>query len=464
MKPLPHLERSGKITLQNFPYPITKAIAKGLSVPNPLYFKMKNISPRAMYGMKETFDYYHFDSFSNTLLTPRGAYPRIAKYLANNSIEYSMAALKPNYDLPKDWKMNIELRDYQKPTYNALLSKLTSEGIAALGTGYGKTVISLKLASDKRLRTLIIAPYSSVFDQFKADVEKFFGKSVGVIRGKVCDLQPITIAMIQSLSNLRKTKPALFTDISNEFDFLVVDEAQEFVSDARWQTLASLHIPFYLALTGTPERSQDDGRTEALFHIHGPILVQDKLPTTTPTAIIEKLPFKITPSFDYHEMVDDLVKHPERNKRVAEAAISFVSEEKRKVLILTKRKEHAKLIHKLIPETYRAYLLDSSVSQKKRKDTLLSLRNGEAEFDILIGTSALLATGTDIPSLDTLILAGEFKSNVLLAQAGGRILRLLSGKKPPVILDFLDNNQIFRRQSLIRKNTYKKLGWIIYER
>lgn len=111
------------------------------------------------------------------------------------------------------------------------------------------------------------------------------------------------------------------------------------------------------------------------------------------------------------------------------------------------------------------YALSSkgTIQEKKGQENLLkALREGTQDFDILLGTVSMLAVGTDVPSLDTIIFACDIKSSIMCQQATGRILRWFEGKQHPKIVDFDDNyNGILHRQALHRKKFYKTMGWDI---
>ena len=108
------------------------------------------------------------------------------------------------------------------------------------------------------------------------------------------------------------------------------------------------------------------------------------------------------------------------------------------------------------------HTISSNTPQKERDILLTKLRNNEEDFDIILGTFSMLSTGVDIPSLDTLVIAGDLKSSVLTEQSSGRILRMFSGKKNPKVVDLDDNlNPMLHRQALERKRFYKENNWEI---
>ena len=104
------------------------------------------------------------------------------------------------------------------------------------------------------------------------------------------------------------------------------------------------------------------------------------------------------------------------------------------------------------------YLIQSS--DKERALLLGQFKRSERDFQLIIGTTALLSTGVDIPALDVLILACDMKSEVLTEQSVGRILRLFKSKSDPKIIDIVDNkNPILLRQFNERRKFYESKDW-----
>ena len=79
------------------------------------------------------------------------------------------------------------------------------------------------------------------------------------------------------------------------------------------------------------------------------------------------------------------------------------------------------------------------------------LRETIKQRRVIFGTYAMVAEGTDIPHLDTLILASP-RSNVI--QPVGRIRRVCEGKRTPLVLDLVDDDSW-----VFKKYAQKRLGW-----
>ena len=73
-----------------------------------------------------------------------------------------------------------------------------------------------------------------------------------------------------------------------------------------------------------------------------------------------------------------------------------------------------------------------------------------------------LSTGVSVKNLHYLILADSFKSEQLIIQSMGRILRLLEGKDKAIIFDLVDTftdkdpNNILYRHFIERSKFYEK--------
>ncbi len=210
-------------------------------------------------------------------------------------------------------------------------------------------------------------------------------------------------------------------------------------------------------MTGTARRSRDDGRTDAIQFLFGPVIYEWRGTMLTPKVEMRNTK-AVIPVLQYGEMVDLMVKHDARNEYIANVILAHHIGN-RKTLVLTKRIEHFELLTKKLGDLRTVGI---SAKDKDRIETLQRLKTVPDSFDVLLGTSSLLGTGLDMPCLDTLIIAGDLKSDVLLEQSGGRILRLFEGKENPVIIDFYDKeNPILYRQALARQKLYQELGWEI---
>ena len=107
------------------------------------------------------------------------------------------------------------------------------------------------------------------------------------------------------------------------------------------------------------------------------------------------------------------------------------------------------------------YYIDGEVSGKKREVIKLEMEKNDAKVKVGICSFGTVGTGWSIKNLHYLIMADSFKSDIIIQQAIGRILRLFSGKTRAVIFDIVDvfsndMNNILYGHFLEREKMYKK--------
>jgi len=347
-----------------------------------------------------------------------------------------------------------ELRPYQVGVVDEILKNRDS-GIIKLGTGYGKTIIACEIIRKLNKTALIIVPRVSILNQFKETLKEFYDYEAGIIQGKSWDIKDITIA---SMATLKKREEQL-KDITSKFSIIIADECHSYISEKGIKTIQSFNPRFLLGASATPRRTDEQGG--AIFFTFGEILIDRELPQEKPVVHVVKSNVDIEVSIDYSEMIDDMINNAERNNLIFMLAGNELLN-KRKILILTKRIAHYEKIKNWFPGKTIVYTISSTTNAKERDKLLTKLRNNEKDFDVIMGTFSMLSTGVDIPKLDTLIVAGDLKSSVLVDQSAGRILRLFNKKNRPKIIDIDDNkNPMLHRQFLERKKFYKSNNWEI---
>lgn len=448
-----------KIALIDAPPTMLDAMRKALSLHNPAYGQALKRNPNSRFFLSPTVPYYTMKD--GVFYCGRGLEERILRYTESHDIELEWyeKTVKPTFES----KSTITLRPYQEGVPERAISE-GDHGILRLDTGWGKTFCALRMAELLQTTALFIVPKKSILGQFVADIEKFFGMKAGVIGDGTFDVQPFTVATIQTLQKkIKSLHPADAKHLSEYYGAVFVDECHTTVPKKSRQVVEFFAARHLYGLTATNRRTDEQG--EALDFMYGNVLVDGKMERATPT--VEILPFtgKI-PMGEYHDIIEDQTNDYERNKLIASRVVEEAGRG-RKVLVLTKRVEHYdRLLHdirELAPESAdRVVAIRGTGSSKARAAALADLRSGGSDFSVLLGTFSLLSTGVDIPSLDTLVIAGDLKSDVLTEQSAGRILRLFEGKADPLIIDIADEgNPILKRQAKVRRVFYMQQGWTI---
>lgn len=446
----------GKIDLIGLPDKDRASIKKGSQIANPMFHKMRRMG-KPFVHLSPFIHYYEEDKRNGVLSIGRGCSQRLRRYMETHGITAKVHDLTV-FPEARSFRSTIELRPYQRGIPEAIAEYRT--GVCRFDTGFGKTILALKVAEILQTPTLIIVPRKSIYESFKTDIEKYFG--AGVV-----DTGLITLATIQGLQRrisepgYRDTEEALA--LRDKFGCVIVDECHTTVPEKSRAVIEFFRARHRYGFTATARRT--DGQGEALDFIYGPIIADGKVERETPSVKVIEYKDQI-PVDEYFEIINEQIEDKERNRIICETA-KREALEGRRVLILTKRVEHYETLTELLEallDKSMVRALASTGSPKERAQTLSDLRGpgGSAIFRCLLGTFSLLSTGVDIPSLDTLIIAGDLKSDVLAEQSAGRILRLFDGKKKPKIIDVHDTgNPILKNQGRERRRFYASQGWDI---
>ena len=110
------------------------------------------------------------------------------------------------------------------------------------------------------------------------------------------------------------------------------------------------------------------------------------------------------------------------------------------------------------------YYIDGEVSGKKREEIKKQMELNDGKTRILVASFGTLSTGVSIKNLFNVIFADSFKSEQIIIQSIGRILRLFTGKTTANVFDLVDifekdPNNIFYKQFLERETFYVKRNY-----
>lgn len=431
---------------------LLKDLSVHCTLGNPLWYQLQRMGKnKALYACPKEFKYFKYQGNSD-LSVFRGLAPWISRESSRRGfrLEQRDETVRPT----KRLSGTIQLRDYQL----GIPERIAAEnlGIIRLGTGFGKTIIALRVIELLQTRGLIIVPRTDILEQFSDETFKYFGFRPERLGGKT----PIIVETIQTLQRQNiKSRLDPFC-----FGCIIVDECHLSVPSKSRAVILSFAPKYLYGMTATPRR--EDGQSKAIEFLFGNILVDADLERIEP--VVEMIHNNnYIPIAEYHEIINLQIKDKSRNKLIVDI-LKKETNSGRKVLVLTKRVEHHRVLKELYdastsPEQQNAtYGVSGSDKGRKRRELYIALRQGDIEFTVLFGSFSLLSTGFDLPRLDTLIIAGDLKSSILTQQSAGRILRLFENKKSPKIIDIVDkNNPILYRQAKKREKFYRDNNWSI---
>lgn len=361
-----------------------------------------------------------------------------------------------------DIEFSGSMRDNQIPVIKTFINACHTQGggLICLGCGFGKTIISLKIVSILKKKTLIVVHKEFLLNQWLERINEFLPQArVGRIQQNKVDIhdKDIVIAMLQSIS--MKDYPK---DTFDSFGFVALDECHHLGAEVFSKALPKITSKYMLGLTATPDRK--DGMKKVFEYYLGNIVycIRGREPEKVLVRLINyycqeqqycQEQFNFKGQINSPKMINQLAEDPVRLLLIIEQVkISIL--EQRKILILSDRRNHLteckESLDKLGICTTGYYVGGSKPETLKESE----------EKDVILGTYSMASEGMDIPLLNTVILATP-KSDI--EQSVGRILRQKKEHRlvDPLIIDIIDQISNFKRQSLHRKRHYKKSNYII---
>jgi len=353
------------------------------------------------------------------------------------------------------------MRPEQKEVVDIFLQTLDKKtrhgGILQLPCGFGKTVISIYLASRLRVKTLIVVHKEFLLNQWMERIHAFLPEvKVGIIQQKIVDIheKQIVIAMLQSVV-LKDYPDSLFQD----FQFTIYDECHHLGAEIFSTILKKVTTKYMLGLSATPNRK--DGLRKVFEWYLGDVLVTRERNEAVPTNQVlvqsyyftepEKFPHEYS-TLQRSHLISFLCDSILRNNFIFDCLEQVYHEStERQILILSERKSQLESLAQKMKE----HALDFGFYVGGMKQSNLKESSTKR---VLLGTFQMASEGMDIPTLNTIILASP-KSDV--EQSVGRILRKLHTCTPKII----DINDVFysnfNNQYQIRCKFYHKMNFSI---
>ena len=168
-----------------------------LNFANTEYF----IKKKAGKNTFETERYFKFvEETENEVIVPRGFIGKLIRFCNTNNIDYSFIDTRIKLN-NIGFQFNVQLREHQQSAIEIASKK--DFGVIVAPPGSGKTIVGLKIISDRSQPALIIVHRKQLVEQWIERIETFLGipkHEIGKIgQGKNKIGNKITIATIQSL-------------------------------------------------------------------------------------------------------------------------------------------------------------------------------------------------------------------------------------------------------------------------
>ena len=377
-----------------------------------------------------------------------------------------------------------ELRDNQKPVvatylkhvgvsceYNSTIFGNSSStiiepdgggGLLELPCAYGKTTISLYLASKIRKKTLVIVHKEFLMNQWIERIKQFLPSArIGRIQGQIVDIEnkDIVLGMLQSLS-MKDYPPSTF----DSFGLTIIDEVHHISSEVFSCALFKIVSKYMMGLSATMNRK--DGTTKVFKMFLGDVVYKgsrDEQHSVVVRAINYKtddedfnnVKLDYRGNVQYSTMISKLCTYNRRTEFILRIITDMFNENNdQQIMVLAHNKNILKYLHDAIESRK---IVNGSVGYYIGGMKEAALKETETK-KIVIATYSMAAEALDIKSLTTLIMATP-KTDI--EQAVGRILRQKHGS--PVVVDIIDSHAPFQKQWSKRRTFYKKQNYKIIQ-
>lgn len=359
-------------------------------------------------------------------------------------------------------------------------------GVVVAQTGWGKTFLGYHAAYVTQVKTLVITTKDDIYEAWVKEAPAALGiepHEVGEIRGDKCEVvgTKFCVAMIHSLSNTEK-----YPDwITQDFGLVIFDEVHRLPAKEFSKVAGMFPALLRLGLSARVERS--DGK-EMLIHAHiGPKRAEAHTQTMVPKILRFTTDwacprtFREDPETGQKEIIriphepgktthiEKLLAADSKRNHLMMEMVHTAYEKGRRIVIFSTLTDHLKTMHRILVDmkvSGRHMGFYSQCSNKAEKEARAKLINRP----ILFTTYGMMGEGTNIPWLDTAVLAIP-RSNV--EQPVGRIRRIMSEKEKqnqfgitdkadPVVFDFVDTDSpVFSGYASSRLNWYRKIGCVV---
>ncbi len=349
-------------------------------------------------------------------------------------------------DLPVQMGQTIEVRDYQQEATENL-QKMREDGktIALLyhATGVGKTITAATDAKAVGGRTLFLVNALKLASQAKETFAKVWPEAtLGEYTGSQKDMtQTVIFATVQSISkDLEKFSPT-------DFDYLIVDECHHAAANIYQKIFTYFHPKFILGLTATPERS--DG--EDMLELFQNVAHKMDLKTAVERGILVPIRcIRVKTNIDLIDVRINGIKYnsqdlesklfiPERNQLIVDTYLKYVNG--KKTVIFCASVDHAAEIAKLLRDSgVKAEAVSGRDRVEVREKILKDYETGSTN---VLCACDLLNEGWDSPHTTVLFMARPTMSKTIYLQQLGRGTRRCPGKEDLLVVDFVDNANMF---------------------
>jgi superfamily II DNA or RNA helicase len=432
--------------------PLVGYLKEELNFLNSEYLTKKRFGA-SLYQVQKYFRL--IDESEKTVSLPRGFLSRLLKFLYEEGIKYDINFVTPQFPDLK-LKSQIKLNDQQKQIVAAAM--LEKQGVIVAPPGSGKTMMGMELIARHQKPALILLHRKQILDQWveriqtslnipKANIGRYSStkKSAG---------KEITVATLQSFARAKD-----LSELRDKFGTIIVDECHHIPAKTFRTVIANLNPEFLYGLTATPKRKHND---EQLIYVYIGEIIASMADFADEEVVAKKFEILVRQTelnipFNWKTDAFDLVaKVIGYDTRRNELIVKDVLEQvvlKRKVLVLSERKEHLKILELYLKGQCETTIFTGDDSAASRTSKLGQIEAGH--YQVLLATGQIFGEGMHVPNIEALIFAFPFAFEGKTTQYVGR---LMHSSSPKALIDYHDKQIPFLdRQFKQRQRVYNKL-------
>lgn len=319
--------------------------------------------------------------------------------------------------------MDLKLRDYQEEVLEIIDNLKSGAYLIQMATGLGKTATFTNIK--RKGRVLVLAHREELITQ----PIKYYDCPVGIeMASQHSKGEEVVIASIMSLTHrLDKFKP-------DEFDTIIIDEAHHAAAQSYKKIINYFTPRLLLGFTATPNRG-DKVRLDDVFQ---KIIFQKDLKWAIKNKYLTDIEcLRVNIGYDISKVarrmgdfaigeLDKTMNTDILNGAILEAYQKYA---KGQTLIFATSVEHAQNIAKLIPNAV-------AVTAETKNRAELIKRFTNREIPCLVNCM-IFTEGTDMPLVETVMIARPTSNSSLYTQMVGRGLRLYTGKDKLTLIDLV---------------------------
>ena len=341
-----------------------------------------------------------------------------------------------NGKLDADRQQNIAVEQTLKKMENSVVGG----AVLSLPCGYGKTVCALAIAHILSRKTFILVHTKFLAKQWKEKIEHFLpGASVYNFNSKSKQGDDreaqFSIGLMQTIVNLDTY------NYGSQYGLLIIDECHHVPCLSLRNSLPRFNSRYTLGLSATPHRADNLGNYIYWALGEQSFLIKPSYENVSVLKVDHCEPFR--PHFQSYE--DRLASSDTRNFKII-LLVKKMAIQKRKILVLTMRREHAKHLFQLIGPSEAELCLGGQEN------------NFNTKKSVILSTYQLCSEGLDVQELNTLLLA---LPKAELVQVIGRITRGGKSSVDPIVIDIVDQDEESQRKYARRRGLYKSLNMVI---